>query len=485
MGVAKNKESGIRKVGIKEGEGRKEISLRVKKEGEVLLVEAGKLLRELGYRMDASASGGKITVEKAETEKPTRLRNAASGKITGAIDLARDELIGASLAIHKYAERGNEEFKSSRLLADILEKYGFAVEYGLTGIKDGKSVKLDTAFKAVLSGKARGPSLYIMLEYDALPSGHACGHNLIAASGLAAAAGLSRLMKELPGSLTVIGTPAEDGGAVRGKAPLLEGGHFRGADAVFITHPSNSWSPYSYFLAVNGGVITYRGAASHAARAPERGVNALKAAYLTLNAVDALREHILPESRIHAIISEGGLVPNIVPANARIDIRVRASDASYTRELMKKVENAAKGAAMAVGAGVDIRWRGIQPASLNVPVLNELVFAKAAYLKAFPLVREERPGGSSDLAFVAQAIPTVNLFFKISDSAPHTEAFLRAASSAPGQEAMLAAGKVLALSAFELLNDPAKMKEVKDEFRSLKRGAGKRGRPAGGGRDDD
>jgi len=446
----------------------KDIFLKAKEE-DVVLVEILPLVQAFGFQVKINNINREIIIEQKEGEDLSCLIDSNAQEILRYIDKNEKEIIDTSLNIHRYAEKGNQEFKSSQLLVDKLKKHGFEVEHGLDGIKSGKVVKMDTAFKAILRGKSQGPTIYIMLEYDALPIGHACGHNLIASSGLAAAIGLSKLMTEIPGTLVVIGTPAEDGGDIRGKEPLLKRGHFQGADIVFITHPGNFWTDYASFLAVNGGIITYQGVPSHAAVAPDKGINALKAAYLTLNAIDALREHILPESRIHAIISEGGMAPNIVPEKARIDIRVRSTNTTYIIDLMEKIERAAKGASYAMGVQVNISWRGIQPSSINVLSLNELILSNVEYFKVTPVIRKEKIIGSSDLSFISQEVPTVNLFFKISDTAAlHTYEFMKAAASPEGQEAMLISGKVLALSAYQLFVNPEKVKEIIREFKMIK-----------------
>ncbi len=445
-----------------------DISLRAKEEAGVFLLEAQPLLKALGYEIYYSQSDQKITIEQKKGDNRPYEADYSIQNILKAIDKEKDDIVKTSLNIYQYAEPGNQEFKSSQLLVDKLKMYGFDVEYGLNGIKDGREVRLDTAFKATLKGRDKGPNIYIMLEYDALLMGHGCGHNLIAASGLAAAYGLSRLMPNLNGTLVVIGTPAEDGGVMRGKENLVNGGHFKDADIVFITHPWNNWTSYSYFLAVNGGLLTYKGLPSHAACCPEGGINALKAAYLTLNAIDALREHILPDSRIHAIIREGGMAPNIVPEKAQIDLRARSLNTSYVEDLMKKIENAAQGAAMAMGADVDIKWRGIQPASINVMTLNELVMDNISYFNISEISRDKKPIGSSDLSFVSHEVPTANLFFKISSAALHTHEFMQAAASDEGQEAMLIAGKVIALSAYQLFTNPEMVKIIRNEFDKIK-----------------
>lgn len=144
-----------------------------------------------------------------------------------------------------------------------------------------------------------------MLEYDALPNGHSCGHNLISGSGLLAVAGLSKVMKELPGRLLVIGTPDEERGSLGGgKIALLEGKHFEGSDVVLITHPGSAWSVDKPLLAMVNGDLRFQG--QGCTPPPRRNrVNALDAAIQTFNGINALRQHLRQNVRIHGIIKKG------------------------------------------------------------------------------------------------------------------------------------------------------------------------------------
>ena len=167
-------------------------------------------------------------------------------KVISAIEEANPNCRAVSQKIFDFKELGQQEFKSSQLLMEELKKLGFTVTGDLKVpadlVKDGVA---KTAFRAELQGKGPGPTITIMLEYDALKNGHACGHNLISTSGLLAATGLAKIMPETPGRIVVIGTPDEERGSLGGgKIALLEGGHFEGSDIVLITHPGDRWNAY-------------------------------------------------------------------------------------------------------------------------------------------------------------------------------------------------------------------------------------------------
>ena len=233
---------------------------------------------------------------------------ADSKKITAAIDEASKSCRGVSQQIWEFKEAGLQEFKSSALLKEELAKLGYKVTGDLKVpddlVKDGIA---KTAFKAEMAGKGPGPTVTIMLEYDALAIGHACGHNLIATSGLMAAAGLAKVMKDTPGRVFVIGTPDEERGSLgAGKVALLEGGHFEGSDIVFISHATDRWSMDQRLLAMKRANFTFKGKSAHAAASPHKGINALRGVMLTFNCVDQLREHLRQDVRIHGVVAKGG-----------------------------------------------------------------------------------------------------------------------------------------------------------------------------------
>ena len=288
--------------------------------------------------------------------------NANPNQITAAIDEAGSSCRGVSQQIWNLKELGQQEVKSAALLKEELAKLGYKVSGDLKVpedlVKDGIS---KTGFKAEMAGKGPGPTVAIMLEYDALPNGHACGHNLIATSGLLAAAGLAKVMKDTPGRVIVVGTPDEERGSMGGgKVALLEGGHFDGSDVVFITHPGDRWSLDQRFLAMKRATFTFKGKSAHAAQAPHQGVNALRGVILTFNCVDSMREHVRQDVRIHGIITKGGTAVNVVPELAQAEFACRALDTATMENAYASIVNCAKAAELGPVRPWSSRSRGLR-----------------------------------------------------------------------------------------------------------------------------
>lgn len=395
-------------------------------------------------------------------------------KIATVIDAASPNCKMVSQKIFDFKELGQQEFKSSQLLMEELRKLGFNVVGDLKVpadlVKDGIA---KTAFRAELQGKGPGPTITIMLEYDALKNGHACGHNLIATSGLLAAAGLAQVMKDTLGRILVIGTPDEERGSLGGgKIGLLEGGHFDGSDMVLITHPGDRWSVDQRLLAMKRGTFVFRGKASHAAFAPHKGISALDAVILMFNATDMLREHVRQDVRIHGIIKKGGDLVNVVPELAETEFAVRALDTATMEETYHKVVNCAKAGELATGAKLEFKEpRTSLKSPIVVPTFIKMVLDQ---IKAIGIpdneIKDFNEFASSDLGNVGHAYPTVNLWFKIaSEGVPlHADAFRDAAASEEGWKATVLTGKVIALTAYDLLTHPDKVKAIQDKFKELK-----------------
>jgi amidohydrolase len=360
-----------------------------------------------------------------------------------------------------------------------LRKLGFTVSGDLKVptdlVKDGIA---RTAFRAELQGKGPGPTVTIMLEYDALKNGHACGHNLIATSGLMAAAGLASVMKETPGRVLVIGTPDEERGSLgMGKIALLEGGHFDGTDLVLITHGFDRWSVDQRFLAMKRATFVFKGKSAHAAQAPHKGINALRGAIFTFNGVDMLREHVRQDVRIHGIIKKGGDMVNVVPELAEAEFAVRALDTSTMESVYQKVVNCARASELVTGAHLEFSEPRVSvKAPIAVPEFTKMVIDQ---VKAFGIpetdIKDEDDFASSDLGNVAYSYPTVNLWFKVAPegTALHSDAFRDYAGSDEAWKATVVAAKAIALTAYDLLTHPDKVKGIQDKFKTLKAKEGK------------
>jgi amidohydrolase len=378
------------------------------------------------------------------------------------VDARRDELIQLADRIHARPEVAFEEFESAALLTATLEENGFAVERGVAG--------LETAFVATTQGQGDGPTVAILAEYDALPGlGHACGHNLIGAAAVGAGLAIQSVLPELAGTIQVIGTPGEEGGG--GKAIMVDGGVFDGIDAAMMVHPSSKNLTRRSSLTSYKIQIELFGKPAHAAAKPDEGINALEALILTYNGINALRQHLRDDARIHGIITHGGDAPNIVPEYTAARFYVRAADSPYTVEVIEKIRGCAEGAALATGARLEFsEYAPHYDDRMPNHKLYDLAEANMATLGLELAAPDERMG-SSDMGNVSQVVPSMHPYVAIGpeEMGGHTAEFCAAAGSPAGHEGMIKAAKLMAMTAVDLLAEPANLAEAKEEFAAQKR----------------
>jgi amidohydrolase len=379
--------------------------------------------------------------------------------IAEAVDRLANALDGLSRKIHANPELCYQEVKAAEWLTDFLEGNDLKVERGVGGI--------ETAFRATIENGA-GPTVAILCEYDALPEiGHACGHNVIAASGAGAGAALAAVKDHLPaGRIQVIGTPAEEGGG--GKIKLLSAGVFDGVDCAMMIHGLDRFLLHSPLLGIVRVSVEFHGKAAHASAAPWKGINALDAVIQTFNGINALRQHLRPEVRIHRIITNGGVAPNIIPEYAAATFYVRAASIASLREVQKKFIACAEGAAAATGARLQVSQDEMvyQPLKRNETLLS-LFKANLNQLG----VMEEPPEsevamGSSDIGNVSQALPAIHPYIKLAPSGTpiHSRDFAEAAVGPAARQGLLIAAKTLAMTAADLLMNPDAVARAKKEF---------------------
>jgi amidohydrolase len=318
------------------------------------------------------------------------------------VDGSATALVDLSHRIHANPELGFEEEHASTWLADCLTAGGLEVT---TGIAD-----LPTAFVATAG---HGPlTIGICAEYDALPGiGHACGHNIIAAAAAGAGLALAALADDLGITVKVFGTPAEEGGG--GKILMLERGAFAGVHAAMMVHPAPSEQTTMPCLAVSHIDVHYRGKSAHASAAPELGINAADAITVAQVAIGLLRQHIGPKDRIHGIVTKGGDAPNIVPEATTAKFYVRAPTMAQLADLEPRVHRCFDAGALATGCDVRIEQMSPIYSEMRSDAEMEAIYRTNAENlgRVFPDIPKdiaERFSGSTDMANVSLAIPTIH-----------------------------------------------------------------------------
>lgn len=453
----------------------------------------------------------------------------------GIIDSRRREFESLGDQIWAFAETGFEERLSAEALASFLEAEGFSLERGIAGI--------GTAF--VASWGSGSPVIALLGEYDALPgmsqapawpekrgakpgaAGHGCGHNLLGAGSLGAAVAAKEFLRASGsgGTIRYYGCPGEERGS--GKTYMVRAGAFEDVDLALTWHPSDANAVLQARTLANLSVyFGFTGTAAHAASSPHLGRSALDAVELMNIGANFLREHVIPEARIHyAITNPGGRAPNVVQDKAEVHYFCRAPRVAQAREILERLKDVARGAALMTGTEVDIRFSEGLSDYLPNRVLGELLqacleeggrpaftsadrelagrfratlgeaelgaaIAQARIVRGAELAHRLEtaaldewasplfPGeailpGSTDVGDVSQVVPTGQVVTASTafGTVPHSWQFTAQASSTIGREGMLAAARTLALACIKAFQDPGIADRAKAEHRSRSGGA--------------
>lgn len=373
------------------------------------------------------------------------------------IDAAAPDLDALALSIHDHPELAFAERFAVAAIGDYLAAQGLPVTRGAGGI--------ETAF---VSETRAGPGATVAIcsEYDALPGiGHGCGHNLIAVSGVGAYLGVAAVATDLKGTVRLIGTPAEEGGA--GKVKLHAAGVFDGVDAAMMFHPADADVLDPLMVSLRVLDVEFRGRAAHAAASPYAGVNALDALMLGWSAMSALRQLVRSDSRIHGIITDGGQATNIIPERAAARIVVRAADPTYLGELRRRVLLCFEGAATATGCELRHDWgEAMDMVTTNGPIAAEFGENARALGRELGPRRPGETSGSTDMGNISSLIPSIHPFLSVArERTPwHSREFAAAARTPYALETMRLAAKALAFTAIDLLARPDLVKAAKAAF---------------------
>ena len=370
-----------------------------------------------------------------------------------------------ALDIHAKPEVSNYEFFACTTLSEQLAREGFTVKTDVAGHRTG--------FTAVYDSGKPGPTLVFLSEYDALNGiGHACGHNLFGATSCLAAAALKQVMDEAGGEIRVYGTPGEEGGENgSAKGSFVREGFFRDVDAALCVHPGSNCHQLTHAEIACAPIrIEFRGKAAHASSEPSKGINALDAMILVFNAIGLLRQQLPQDVRIHGIITKGGDAPNIIPDYTEAKFFVRAATVKRMMDVYHKMEKITQGAALQTGCtGL------LEPAQRNlVDNIIPTPSFDAVYRRCLESLGEKvndedsGPLGSSDVGNVSQVIPVIQPMIRISDVpvAGHSVEKREACRSENGLRSIALGAKALALTALELLTDPALLQRIREEHRA-------------------
>lgn len=354
-------------------------------------------------------------------------------------------LIEISDYIYENPELGNEEYKAVKVLTELLKEHNFEVEE--------RYLNMDTAFKATFDSGKPGLTIGYLCEYDALPGiGHGCGHNMIGTISSGAGIVLSKIIDQVGGKIIVYGTPAEETNGA--KVIMVEEGAFDELDCAMMVHPNDKTYASGTSSALYPIQFTFKGKTAHAASCPEQGINALNAVIQLFNGIDALRQHVTKDVLMHGIITEGGVAANIVPERAVAQFYIRAAKKATIEEVLEKVKNIARGAALMTGCELEMDRYELPYDDLNTnEVLSEAFNENLRSLGITEIHAPKTGGGSSDIGNVSYVTPTIHPYISISNCEVrgHSRELAKATTESLGHERLLTAVLALAYTGYDVL----------------------------------
>ncbi len=392
----------------------------------------------------------------------TNTTQEANRTIRDAVAQQAETLASLALKIHAHPELGFEEKKACAWQTALLKRWSFDVQTPWLGI--------ETAYRADWGEGTH--NFCFMAEYDALPEiGHGCGHNLICAAALGAGFALSRTLvrQKLKGRVIVMGTPAEE--SKGGKVKLVANGGMKDVNAVMMAHPSWRTVPDTGSTAIQRFRVGFKGQSAHAAASPELGRNALDAVMALFHGVNAWRQQLPETSRVHGIVLDGGVVPNIIPDSACCDFYLRSPDDRVLRDMADRFRRMVEGAALMTDTEAKIEPLMV-PYKARWPnaTLNRLYIEAVDQLGMKPQQPEHPGRGSSDFGDVSQKSPGSHVYFSISKKTVpvHSAQFAKAAASRYGLDQMLKTAEAMARVGYRYVTEPETRRAARRDFLSAK-----------------
>lgn len=379
-------------------------------------------------------------------------------KLTQIEQQLKTDLMQLSIKIFENPELGSEEVIACGLHVELLKKYGFQVTEHYK--------EIPTAFRAEYRSAKPGPTIAYMAEYDALPGiGHGCGHNILGATSTGAGIMLRTLVDEIGGTVVVFGTPAEETNGA--KVFLVERGAFDDIDIAMIAHPYSAHVKSGASLAMDAIQFAFKGKTSHAASAPEKGINALDGVINTFNNINALRQQIRSDARIHGIVKDGGRAANIIPDYCVAQFYVRATTKTYLQELVERVKNCARGAALASGTELEISNYELSYDNLVTNQTLSSVYTEIVSEYVSEVIEPRPDYGSLDAGNVSHICPTIHPYFDITKGEPvnpHSVDFANCTLTEFAYDQMMITARALALTGAKIITDQEILEKIRYEF---------------------
>jgi amidohydrolase len=365
------------------------------------------------------------------------------------------DLVELSHAIHAEPELAFAEYRSCAKAQALVAERGFEITARAGG--------LDTAFRADFGS---GPLVVgVCAEYDALPEiGHACGHNIIAASAVGTALALAEVADDLGLRVALVGTPAEEAGG--GKALLLRAGTFDDVAVAVMLHPGPTDIAAARSLALSEVTVDYRGKESHAAVAPHLGVNAADAVTVAQVGIGVLRQQLAPGQLVHGIVTNGGQAVNVIPGHATLQYAMRALDSDSLRELEGRMFACFAAGALAAGCEYEIdnpapAYAELKPDQWLADVCREEM-RRLGREPVAPEIEARLPMGSTDMGNVTQVLPGIHPVIGVDagGATVHQRAFAAAAAGPSADRAVVEGAIMLARTVVHLAQTPGERDRV-------------------------
>lgn len=379
------------------------------------------------------------------------------------IEMGKDELFEISKYIHSNPEYCFEEYKACKVLTDYLKEKNFVVEVGICD--------LETSFKGTYKSEKPGINIGIFGEYDAVQGlGHGCGHNIMAAMAVGAGMALKGIVDEIGGTISVFGTPAEEGGG--GKIIMLEKGAFKDLDAAMILHPANDTVVNDISYSRTDIEVNFYGKTSHAATFPDEGISALNPLIQLFNMVNAMRLELMERGKILGVITKGGENPIYIPDHCTGKFTIRSFDMKFKLQLVDRFIKLCKSLADATNTTFEYKILGHPYEDIrNNETIENLLEENFKALGEIVKPRERELGiGCTDMGNVTHYVPALQSYIKVCDGAKgHTIEFLEACGDERGEKALITGAKAMAMTAIDLLYSKENMHKANIDFQVMKK----------------